>query len=87
MHRAQVSGGNQRRIVRGDAASGYTDRCVHLALTETFDAYEHWDTLHHVPGKLAWGMVAFQHTAALLPNGTLDGTDQGETYTGFRRVA
>lgn len=61
--------------MHGDAGSGYTARCAHLSLTETFDAYEHWDTIHHVPGKLAWGVFAFQHTAALLGDGSLDGMD------------
>ena len=75
MHRAQVSGGNRKRVRRGNDASGYTARCLHLSLTETFDAYEHWDTIHDVPGKLSWGIFAFQHTAALLPDGTLDGMD------------
>ena len=75
VHRTQVSGGNRKRVPRGDAASGYTRRCLHLSLTETFDAYEHWDTIHHVPGKLAWGIFAYQHAAALLPNGEIDGMD------------
>jgi hypothetical protein len=42
VHRAQVSGGNRNRTLRGDPESGFTPRCLHLALTETFDAYEHW---------------------------------------------
>ena len=53
VHRAQVSGGNRKRVRRGNDASGYTARCLHLSLTETFDAYEHWDTIHDVPGKLS----------------------------------
>ena len=61
--------------MRGNASEGYTARCAHLTLTETFDAYEHWDTIHHVPGKLAWGMFAFQHAAAVAADGTLDGLD------------
>jgi hypothetical protein len=41
VHRAQVSGGNRRRQAR-NISKGYTRRCMHLSLTETFDAYEHW---------------------------------------------
>jgi hypothetical protein len=59
----------------GSAGAGFTKHCVHLALTETFDAYEHWDTIHHVPAKLAWGMLAFQHAAVVDTDGSLDGMD------------
>jgi hypothetical protein len=33
------------------------------------------DTLHKVPGKLAWGMIAFQHAAVLDAGGHLDKMD------------
>ena len=87
IHHAQISGGNRKRRLRGQPSSGYTSQCVHLALTETFDSYEHWDTIHHVAGKLAWGMIAFQHAAVVAANGSLDTMDGsyiswGNQYTG-----
>jgi hypothetical protein len=66
VHRAQIEGGNRRR-----ARAGINSRCRHYVLHGTFDAYEGFDTIHKVPGKLQWGIWAYSHAAMVLPGGSL----------------
>ncbi len=58
-HHVMITAGNARR----------ERPCRHYFLTEMWDAWEPWDTLHQVPGKLRWGMWAFSHVAVATPKG------------------
>lgn len=57
-HRAAIAGGNAARAALGRPP------CKHYVLSDTFDSYEIWSTIRDVPGKLAWGIWAY-NTAAL----------------------
>jgi hypothetical protein len=67
IHRAQIEGGNRRRAAR---AAGL-DRCRHYVLHGMFDAYEGFDTIHKVPGKLKWGVYAYAMAALVRRGGEL----------------
>jgi hypothetical protein len=56
---AMIAAANRRR----------SSPCALWHLVETWDGWEHWDTLHQVPGKLTWGAWAFAHASALTPEG------------------
>ncbi len=62
VRRAQIEGGNRNRP--SSAAP-----CRHYILHGAFDAYEGFDTIHMVPGKLAWGIRAYTLAALVRPGG------------------
>ena len=41
----------------------------HYFLTETFDAWESWDTIHTAPGRLRWAIWAYSHVGVKTPTG------------------
>ena len=41
----------------------------HYFLTETFDAWESWDTIHTAPERLRWGIWAYSHAAVKTATG------------------
>jgi hypothetical protein len=69
-HRVMIEAANAQRKAKGIAP------CRHYHVIETWDGWEPWDTLHQVPGKLRWGIWAFNHAAAITPDGpkTTDGS-------------
>jgi hypothetical protein len=58
-----------RQAMIAAANSRRSNPCALWHLVETWDGWEHWDTLHQVPGKLTWGAWAFAHASALTPQG------------------
>ena len=51
-------------------AAALADTTVrHYTLTETFDAWESWDVIHTAPGRLRWGIWAYQHAFVKTPDG------------------
>ena len=51
------------------AAALSDTRVRHYPLVETFDAWESWDVLHTVPGRLRWGIWAYSHAGLKTPKG------------------
>ncbi|MBL0915987.1 MAG: hypothetical protein IBJ13_10860 [Sphingopyxis sp.] len=41
----------------------------HYFLTDTFDAWESWDTIHTTPERLRWAIWAYSHVAVKTPRG------------------
>lgn len=41
----------------------------HYFLTDTFDAWESWDTVHTAPERLRWAIWAYSHIAVKTPKG------------------
>lgn len=41
----------------------------HYFLTDTFDAWESWDTIHTTPERLRWAIWAYSHIAVKTPHG------------------
>ena len=41
----------------------------HYFLTDTFDAWESWDTIHTAPERLRWAIWAYSHIAVKTPKG------------------
>ncbi len=45
--------------------------CGHMFLTETFDAWEPWDSVRQYPSKVAWEIWAYSHAAVKMPDGRM----------------
>ena len=62
-------GHGETNAMLGHAAILADTKVRHYFLTETFDAWESWDVIHHAQERLRWGIWAFSHAAVKKPEG------------------